>query len=115
MKAESIEQIVDFLNKLGIETTHEQHEGTNFNRIIEFKIDDTVYFIEWWINQSYFRFKNNPASPFIPFKYINVNEFSPTTEHKYQLCFYDLKADERGQLIYNEIPFGSLKIPFNKN
>jgi hypothetical protein len=111
MKAESIEKIIEYLNKQGIKTKYEYIEG-ELNRIIEFEIEGRIYFIEWWINQSYLKFINEFSVPNLPFKYIGVNHYLPTTKHKYQLCFYDEKAVD--EIIENGIPFGAMKIPFNQ-
>jgi hypothetical protein len=116
MKAESIEKIIEFLEKQGIKTKYEQSEGTYFNRVIEFEIEDTVYFIEWWINQSYFKLKNEFSSPNLPFKHIAINPNSPTTKHKLQLCFFDEEPQgDKDSMFYSPIPFGCMKIPFNIN
>lgn len=114
MKAESIEKIIEFLEKQGIKAKHEQHEGTNFNRVIEFEVENVTYYIEWWVNQSYFKLKNEFSSPNLPFKYISVNPNSPTSLHKLQLCFYDEPTQgDKESIFYNPIPFGCMKLPFN--
>jgi len=112
MKPNSTEEIIEYLSSLKIESKLVQKED-EFSRVIEFKIEDNIYYIEWWINQSYLKFENKFSSPNLPFKFINVNSNSPTTLHDKQLCFYDLVKENRGDFIYSEIPFGSFKIPFN--
>lgn len=108
---EGIEQIIKYLTNHNIKVKYEKLDG-NFNRIIEFEIDGINYYIEWWINQSYLKLKNDFSVANLPFRYININPNSPTRKHKYQLCFYDIKNIDTG-FLYNEIPFGSFKIPFN--
>lgn len=110
MKADSIEKIIEYLNKQGIKTKYENIEG-KLNRIIEFEILGVTYFIEWWVNQSYLKFINDFSVPHLPFKYIGVNPYLPTTKHKYQLCFYDEKITD--EVLVDRIPFGAMKIPFN--
>lgn len=108
MKAtESIEKIIEFLNKQNIEATYEEGAPGVFNRVVEFEVEGRIYFIEWWKNQCYFKLENTFSSPKLPFKYINVNPYSPTTVHSLELCFYDVEQE------INRIPFGSFKIPFN--
>jgi hypothetical protein len=107
MKTESIEVIIDFLEKQNIKTFYKPCDPGVFNRTIEFQIESSTYYIEWWVNQCYLKLKNEFSSPNIPFKYIAVNEFSPNTIHKYQLCFFDISNN-------GDTPFGSFKIPFNK-
>ena len=115
MKTESIEQIIDYLNNQGIKARYEESRSTDFNRIIEFEIENETYYIEWWVNQSYLKFKNAFSVPYFPFKYIVVNNYSPTTEHKYQLCFYDEEVKkDKDSIFYNPIPFGCMRFPFNK-
>ena len=115
MKAQSIEKIIEMLNSLGIKTIYKNDIPTQLGRIIEFEIEGTKYFIEWWTNQSYLKFKNEFSAPNIPFKHIGLNPYSPTTKHHDNLCFYDVKEPNTGQYPYNEIPFGALRIPFNVN
>lgn len=112
MKAESIEKVIVYLNKLGIKTGYEDKKG-ELNRIIEIEVEGTKYWIEWWVNQSYLKLQNNYNSPCVPFKYINMNTYSPTTEHHDHLVFYDVKEPNKAQFLYHEIPFGALRIPFN--
>jgi hypothetical protein len=113
MKAENIEQIITFLKSCGIETSNDQKPGV-FNRVIEFEVEGTIYFIEWWINQSYLKFKNKFSAPYLPFKYIYINENYPTAEHSLQLCFFDeLPQGNKENTFYSPIPFGCMKIPFN--
>ena len=113
MKAESIEKIIEFLEEQGIKTKYEQVEG-NFNRVIEFEVENTIYYIEWWVNQSYLKFKNEFSSPNLPFRFIAINRNSPTNLHKLQLCFYDEpRQGDNTSMFYNEIPFGCFKIPYN--
>lgn len=114
MKADSIEKIIEFFEKHGINAKHEQHEGTNFNRIIEFEIEGATYYIEWWINQSYFKLKNEFSTPYLPFKYMAINRNSPTTKHNAQICFFDepMQGDKES-MFYSPIPFGCMKLPFN--
>lgn len=113
MKASSIEEIIEFFKKCGICTKYEIMEG-RLNRIIEFEVENTTYFIEWWINQSYFKLKNNFNSPYLPFKYISVTSNSPTVEYHEQLCFYNEKRlNDKQSMFYDEIPFGCMRIPFN--
>lgn len=116
MKAETIEEIIKFLENKGIKTKYEIPKvgKGEFNRLIEFEVEGVTYFIEWWINQSYLKFKNEFGSPYLPFKFIEINPNSPTTSHRLQLCFYDLEsAGDKQSKFYNPIPFGCLKIPFN--
>jgi hypothetical protein len=113
MTADSIENVISYLVKLGIKAKNEQNIEGSLNRVIEFEIEGRVYFIEWWINQSYFKLVNEFSTPKMPFKFINVNDCSPTTLHKYELCFYDEKKANKNDFIYNEIPFGAFRIPFN--
>ena len=115
MKAEKIEEVQAYLEGLGIKVNYEPiTKDINFNRILEIEIEGEKYYIEWWVNQSYFRFKNKLSAACVPFKYINVNHSSPTTKHKLHLCFYDKKEPNKDQFLYNEIPIGALRIPFNK-
>jgi hypothetical protein len=115
MKAESIEKIVEYLEKQGIKTKYEQGEPGVFNRVIEFEVEGDIYFIEWWINQSYFKLRNEFSSPYLPFKYINVNPNSPTEKHRDQLCFYDLETSgDKSSMFYSPIPFGCMQLPFNR-
>ena len=114
MRADSIEKVVEFLEKQGIKTKYKQSEGTNFNRVIEFELENTIYFIEWWVNQSYFKLKNEFSAPYLPFKYIAINPNSPTEKHHDQLCFYDEPTQgDKNSMFYNPIPFGCMKLPFN--
>lgn len=115
MKADSIEKVVEFLEKQGIKTKYEEGEDGVFNRVIEFEVENTTYFIEWWVNQSYFKLKNEFSTPHLPFKYISVNPNSPTKKHHDQLCFYDEEVvGDKNSMFYNPIPFGCMKLPFNK-
>lgn len=115
MKAESIELIIEFLEKQGIKTKYDVGEPGVFNRVIEFEVENSIYFIEWWVNQSYFKFKNEFSSPYFPFKYIAINTNSPTTMHHDQLCFYDEQnSGDKSSVFYSPIPFGCMKIPFNQ-
>ena len=115
MKAESIEKIIEFLEKQGIKVKHEQHEGIKFNRIIEFEVENATYYIEWWVNQSYFKLKNEFSTPYLPFKFIEINPNCPTALHKFQLCFYDEEVTgDKDNMLYNPIPWGCMRIPFNK-
>ena len=115
MIAESIEKIIEFLESQGIKTKYEDSKAPVFNRVIEFEIEGKVYFIEWWVNQSYFKLENKFSSPNMPFKHIYINPNSPTTNHRYQLCFYDIpNQNDIGSISYSPMPFGCFKIPFNK-
>lgn len=114
MTANSIEEIIAYLNKFGIKATNEQVEDGSFNRVVEFEVEGRKFYIDWWANQSYLKLENEFSSPMMPFKFINVNSYSPTTLHKLQLCFYDCKKVNNNDFVYNEIPFGAFKIPFNK-
>ena len=114
MKAESIEKIIEFLEKQGIKAKNEQKEDGKYNRVIEFEVENTTYYIEWWVNQSYFKLKNEFSTPCFPFKYIAINTNSPTNLHKLQLCFYDEPTQgDKNSVFYSPIPFGCMKIPFN--
>lgn len=104
---ESIESIIEYLNKQNIKTTYEDESGV-FNRVLSFEVEGREYFIEWWKNQCYLKLEDKFSSPNLPFKYIEVNPYSPTTIHQLQLCFYDVAQE------LCVIPFGSFKIPFNK-
>lgn len=109
MKAtESIESIVEYLNKQNIKTSYSEGEPGVFNRVLSFEVEGKEYFIEWWKNQCYLKLENKFSSTNLPFKYISVNQYSPTTIHQLQLCFYDVEQE------VGRIPFGSFKIPFNK-
>lgn len=112
MKANSLEEVIEYLNSVGIETRREEKEG-DYNRVVEFTVEGTTYWIEWWVNQSYLKLQQGFSKPKLPFKYINVNTYSPTTLHHDHLCFYDVPEPNNGQFMYNEIPFGALRIPFN--
>lgn len=113
MKAESIEKVIEYLEKQGVKVKYEQLDG-KLNRIIEFEIGGNVYFIEWWINQSYLKFENKFSVASMPFKFIKINPNSPTTKHSHQLCFYDVKQQgEKDAMFYFEIPFGAFRIPIN--
>jgi hypothetical protein len=115
IKAESIEAVIEFLEAQGIKTKHGEGEHGFLNRIIEFEIEGSVYFIEWWINQSYFKLKNEFSTPYLPFKYMAINPNSPTENHHDQLCFYDVPTQgDNDSIFYNPIPFGCMKIPFNR-
>ena len=115
MTADTIESIIEYLKEQGIQANYDKTNAgkLGLNRVIEFEVEGTKYWIEWWLNQSYLKLKNGFSKPCVPFKYINVNHNSPTSEHKLHLCFYDEKEPKKGQFLYNEIPFGSLRIPFN--
>ncbi len=115
MKVESIEQICQFFEKNGIQSENNQIEG-KLNRVIEFTIEGEKYYIEWWINQSYLKFKNEISAPHIPFKFISIDNYSLTLLHNEQLCFYDIEnIGNNKSMFYNHIPFGCLKIPFNRS
>ena len=113
MKADSIENVISYLTKLGIKAKNEQNTEGRFNRVIEFEIEGRTFFIEWWVNQSYLKLVDEFSTPSMPFKFINVNGYSPTTLHKRHLCFYDEKKPYDNDFMYNEIPFGAFRIPFN--
>jgi hypothetical protein len=113
MKAESIETVINFIEKQGIKVFYGTVE-CELNRIIKFTVEDIDYYIEWWVNQSFLRFKNDSNSACLPFKYIGAHNYSPTTKHRWHLCFYDEKVPNKDQFMYSEIPFGALRIPFNK-
>lgn len=104
---ESIEDIIEFLNKRNIKTTYEEGEPGKFNRVLSFEVEGREYFIEWWTNQCYLKLEDKFSSTNLPFKYIEVNTYSPTSLHEYQLCFFDVREE------VGRIPFGSFKIPFN--
>lgn len=112
MQAKTIEEIIEYLESLGISTEYNDREDGRFNRMIKFTVNDVDYWIEWWINQCYLNFGKTRDSAFIPFKYINVNKYSPTTKFKLQLVFYNGKMEPTRW--HDEFLFGVLKIPFNK-
>ncbi|NGM63542.1 hypothetical protein G5B30_16655 [Sphingobacterium sp. SGG-5] len=114
MKATSIEELIKYLNDLGISTEYNDGEPGKFNRLIKFTVNEIEYFIEWWVNQSYLKFGNCKGCANLPFKYISVNPNNPTKSFKFELCFYDELVKNEGQFSYCEYPFGCLKIPFNK-
>lgn len=111
MLASSIKKIIRNFNYYGIKTRYKESKD-DFNRILEFEIDGTKYWIEWWKNQSYLKLQRGLVVPHIPFKYINIDTFIPAdTEYKY-LCFYNEKRPHnKVQSYYNEAPFGAFKIP----
>lgn len=113
MRADKIEDIITFLKENGVEINYDDGKAGEFNRIIELNIEGTLYYIEWWHNQSYLKFRNEFSVPSVPFKYININPYSPTSIHRLHLCFYDVKEPKNRDFMYNEIPFGALRIPFN--
>lgn len=112
MKADSIENVIQFLQDYRIKVIYNNTEGS-LNRIIEFEIDGESYYIEWWVNQCYLKFKNAFSVPYLPFKHMSVINYSPTTLHRNHLCFYDVRVPYNDSITYTEVPFGSFKIPFN--
>ena len=105
---ESIENIINFLNGNNIKTFYNDEVPGKFNRTLSFEVDGFEYFIVWWKNQCYLKLINDFSVPNLPFKYIEINPYSPTTKHEFQLCFFD------EYLELGCIPFGAFKIPFNK-
>jgi len=112
MKAESLEETIEYLEKHGFNPKNEQNVAGGLNRVITFEIEGDVYFIEWWVNQSYLKLKNKFSTAHIPFKYISIDPNIPNQDHVNHLCFYDEKSQNIG-FFSSEIPFGSFKIPFN--
>lgn len=115
MKADNIDSVIKFLQDLGIKVTYDSGPPGEFNRVIEFEVEGTTYFINWYVNQSYLKFKNKFSVPNLPFKYINAHCYSPTSLHRWNLCFYQsINQEDINSCTYNEIPFGAFRIPFNK-
>lgn len=102
MKADSIEKIVEFLEKEGIKTIYNDtsNEGI-FNRIIEFEVNDCTYLIEWYINQCYLYLNKKRGAPYVPFKFLAINLNSP--RNRKELYFHDEETDET--------PWGCVRIP----
>ena len=115
IKANTFEVLQDFITKQGFTVTPaESGSKAAFNRVLKIQLEDNVFFIEWWVNQSYLKLKDEHSAPHIPFKYVSVNRNSPNAKHKLQLCFFDeLREGDKNSMFYNPLPFGAFKIPFN--
>lgn len=112
IELKDIESIIAFLNLHQIKVEYKKLDG-DLNRTIEFEIEGVKYYLDWWINQSYLKTQKGFSKPNLPCKFMAIHDYSPTTHHKYLLCFYDIRAENRGQFVYSPVPFGAFKIPFN--
>lgn len=115
MEAEKLiskEQIITFLNGLGIETELINVDKYGFSREISFKVYETEYVIDWWVNQSYLHIGTHVRSAQIPFKYIFLDDTFPLVDGNRSLAFSDEKYEKKS-IFDREYPFGIFRIPLD--
>ena len=74
---ESFDNLIKFLNSNGIETELVNKDEHGYSRTIEFVVDEQVYNIVWYNNESKLKIGKYQRSLFVMFKYIYFNNTMP--------------------------------------
>lgn len=107
---ESFDTLIKFLNTNGIETELVDKSEHGYSRTIEFVVDDQVYNIIWYNNESKLKIGNSPRSPFVMFKYIYLNNTMPIIGGNKNLGFSFTKK-VKTNMFDDEFNYSDFRIP----
>lgn len=107
---ESFDNLIKFLNSNGIETELVNKDEHGYSRTIEFVVDEQVYNIVWYNNESKLKIGNSPRSPFVMFKYIYFNSTMPIVGGNENLGFSYTKKVKTNMFDY-EFNYSDFRIP----
>jgi len=110
MEAITIEEIKSLLFEYNIETK-ESPKTDDFDRKIEFRINEIDYSIIWFVNHSTLQIGNSNRLAQIPFRFMYFDNTFPLVGGNRSIAFcYDKFKKEF--FSDREYPFASFRIPF---
>ena len=74
------EEIIEFLDRVGVKAILVNHDDFGFSRKIKFTIYGIDYYITWFSNQSTLSIGDNKRAAQIPFKYIGLDDTYPLVD-----------------------------------
>lgn len=107
---ESFDTLIKFLNNNGIETELVDKSEHGYSRTIEFVVDEQVYNIVWYKNESKLKIGKSLRSPFVMFKYIYLNNTMPIIGGNKNLGFSFTKK-VKTNMFDDEFNYSDFRIP----
>lgn len=104
------DEIIEALNKLGIENELVNKDKYGFSRTIQFKIYDITYRIIWFVNQSTLTIGEGKRPAQIPFKYIYFDNTFPLIDGNKSLGFSFVKFEKKS-IFDRQFPYEVFRIP----
>jgi hypothetical protein len=104
------EEIVEFLESLGIKTELINADSIGWSREVKFTIYDTTYIIEWYHNQSTLHIGEHQRSARILFKYMFFDNTYPLIGGNRSIAFSYI-ALERNSIFDKLYPYEVFRIP----
>ena len=108
--AVGFDEIIEALNKLGIENELVNKDKYGFSRTIQFKVYDITYRIIWFVNQSTLTIGEGKRPAQIPFKYIYFDNTFPLIDGNKSLGFSFVKFEKKS-MFDRQFPFEVFRIP----
>lgn len=107
---DGLENIVAFLKSHNIESKYVDFDKYKYSRTIEFIVNEQVYQICWFNNESKLRIGTHKRAGFVVFKYIYFNNCFPIVGGNENLAFSYAKK-EKNSVVYNEFNYYDFRLP----
>lgn len=104
------EEIIEFLNKIGIKANLVDENEHGFSRTISFTVYEIEYRIVWFINNSTLYIGNNKRAACIPFKYMYLDTTFPLVGGNRSIGFSYTKL-KKESMFDRSFPYEVFRIP----
>ena len=91
---DGLENIVEFLKSHNIESEYVDFDKYNYSRTIQFTVNEQVYRIFWFNNESKLKIGTHKRASFVMFKYIYFDTCFPIVGGNENLGFCYTKKDK---------------------
>ena len=105
-----LEKIVEFLDSHNIISEYVNIDDCGFSRTIQFVVNNQVYQIVWFINESKLRIGADTRSPFVVFKHIYYDNCLPIVGGNENLAFSFTKK-ENVSFYESEYSYHDFRLP----
>lgn len=104
-----LEKIVGFLKDYGIDSEYVNFsQDISYSRTIEFLVNNQIYQIFWFRNESVLRIGKESRSGFIPFKFIYFDNTMPIVGGNKSIGFAHTKIQD---MLGTDFAYGNFHIP----
>ena len=107
---DGLENIISFLNSYNIESEYVAFDKHSYSRTIQFTVNEQVYQIVWFNNESVLKIGSGIRSPFVKFKYIYFDNCLPIVGGNENLGF-SYTRHEKKSIFDMEFNYQDFRIP----
>lgn len=107
---DGLKNIVEFLKGYGIESEYVDFDKYNYSRTIQFTVNEQIYQIFWFNNESKLKIGTHKRASFVVFKYIYFDTCFPIVGGNKNLAFSYAKK-EKNSVVYNEFNYYDFRLP----